>query len=693
MSTPTQKKFGGLDAFSRFLAKIKEIFVQKTDSASSTTKGVAKLYTTTGNNTDGSITQKKITEELSDKLPLSGGTLTGDIYTTPYYDSTVVSPEGGQVTIVSKGKNAKGTHPSSISETHTLVAATDSTGELGSTHKYGHVQTTVSTAGVTTTEIAAFKDVASANNLASISVSMDASGNISTSAPTPVTSDNSTKIATTAYVRNIVPTGGSSGQVLKWSSNGVAEWGDESGGGGTYTASDGITLTDHNFTNSGVRAVTAGGTNGTIVVNTNGTNETITPYTHPTTEGNKHIPSGGSSGQLLKYSAAGTAAWSTVTASDIGAAPSDINTGVMSVTESTNNGKITVDGTDVNIHGLASGAYSEAYVHPTAAGNKHIPAGGSSGNVLEWSADGTAAWGTLTASDVGAASSIHTHVKSEITDFPTIPTITDVYSGTSSDGMSGKAVKSAIDAALVSAYKPSGSIAYASLPTLSANVMGNVYNITNSFTIDNRFVEYDSSKTQTFPSGTEVAVINTGTSGSPTYKFSVMSGFIDLSNYQLTSTAVTHTASTAVGSGTKPVYINSSGIATEISYTIAKSVPADALFTDTIYTHPTSGATAGSYGPSTNITGTEGTTMSVPYITVDSNGHVTSIENKTYTSKDTTYDLMTAAEASTGTSTTARSISAKVLHDKIEEYDDEHVISDAEIIALFNIDDSSDNYY
>ncbi len=32
-------------------------------------------------------------------------------------------------------------------------------------------------------------------------------------------------------------------------------------------------------------------------------------YTHPTTDGNKHIPSGGSSGQFLKYSSAGTAVW------------------------------------------------------------------------------------------------------------------------------------------------------------------------------------------------------------------------------------------------------------------------------------------------------------------------------------------------------------------------------------------------
>ena len=39
---------------------------------------------------------------------------------------------------------------------------------------------------------------------------------------------------------------------------------------------------------------------------------------------------------------------------------------------------------------LSKGA---AYVHPTTAGNKHIPAGGKSGQILRWSADGTAVWG------------------------------------------------------------------------------------------------------------------------------------------------------------------------------------------------------------------------------------------------------------------------------------------------------------
>ena len=43
---------------------------------------------------------------------------------------------------------------------------------------------------------------------------------------------------------------------------------------------------------------------------------TDTVYTHPTSSGNKHIPSGGSSGQYLKWSSDGTATWSSITDND-----------------------------------------------------------------------------------------------------------------------------------------------------------------------------------------------------------------------------------------------------------------------------------------------------------------------------------------------------------------------------------------
>lgn len=43
------------------------------------------------------------------------------------------------------------------------------------------------------------------------------------------------------------------------------------------------------------------------------------------------------------------------------------------------------------LNGIATNANN--YTHPTAPGNKHIPSGGSSGQILRWSADGTAVWG------------------------------------------------------------------------------------------------------------------------------------------------------------------------------------------------------------------------------------------------------------------------------------------------------------
>lgn len=58
------------------------------------------------------------------------------------------------------------------------------------------------------------------------------------------------------------------------------------------------------------------------------------------------------------------------------------------------------------LNGIAANANN--YVHPSTAGNKHIPSGGSSGQILRWSSDGTAVWGTdnnTTYSNMSGASS------------------------------------------------------------------------------------------------------------------------------------------------------------------------------------------------------------------------------------------------------------------------------------------------
>lgn len=71
-----------------------------------------------------------------------------------------------------------------------------------------------------------------------------------------------------------------------------------------------------------------------------------------------------------------------------------------------------------------------------------------------------------------------------------------------------------------------------------------------------------------------------------------------LSDKQNSSTAVTHTASTAVGSTTKGAYIAADGTATEMTYSVEKDVPSNAVFTDTTYSNFTGadGINAGSSG-------------------------------------------------------------------------------------------------
>lgn len=73
----------------------------------------------------------------------------------------------------------------------------------------------------------------------------------------------------------------------------------------------------------------------------------------------------------------------------LGIPGSDTNTTYSAATQSAAGLMSAADKTKLD--GVATGA--NAYSHPTSSGNKHIPSGGSSGQILRWSADGTAAWG------------------------------------------------------------------------------------------------------------------------------------------------------------------------------------------------------------------------------------------------------------------------------------------------------------
>lgn len=103
-----------------------------------------------------------------------------------------------------------------------------------------------------------------------------------------------------------------------------------------------------------------------------------------------------------------------------------------------------------------------------------------------------------------------------------------------------------------------GTTAFAGLPaTLTADMTGYVYNISDNFTTDSRFVEGSG---KSFSAGTDVCVVNVGTKAQPEMKFNVGANFVDLTpiNNRITATqgdiAPAFDATQAYSVGNKVIY-------------------------------------------------------------------------------------------------------------------------------------------
>ncbi len=94
--------------------------------------------------------------------------------------------------------------------------------------------------------------------------------------------------------------------------------------------------------------------------------------THATTTGYKHIPTSGATSNYLQYASDGTAQWAAFAA-------------------------LTVDNSILLLDSGSTYTPTTARTisHATTTGYKHVPTGGSSGQILNWSSDGTAAWGAV----------------------------------------------------------------------------------------------------------------------------------------------------------------------------------------------------------------------------------------------------------------------------------------------------------
>lgn len=123
---------------------------------------------------------------------------------------------------------------------------------------------------------------------------------------------------------------------------------------------------------------------------------------------------------------------------------------------------------------------------------------------------------------------------------------------------SDAATKDYVDSIATGALTPKGSVAFASLPALTAANVNTLYNVTDAFTTTADFVE---GAGKSYPAGTNVAIINTGTASAPSYKYDAMTGVIDMSSYA-TKTEVNGlitAASGQIGTSATSATVNYSG--------------------------------------------------------------------------------------------------------------------------------------
>lgn len=254
---------------------------------------------------------------------------------------------------------------------------------------------------------------------------------------------------------------------------------------------------------------------------------------------------------------------------------------------------------------------------------------------------------SLSASDVGALPS-----------GTFIPTVTDTYSATSSNGMSGKAVASAISG-----------------KENSSNKVTSISNASTNTQYPSAKAVFDAIEALPEPmifkgslgTGGTITSLPTAAKGNTGYTYKV----ITAGTYASIAAKV---GDTFISDGTAWVLIPSgdepSGTVTSVAIsatspiTIDSSAAITSSGTRTI-SHANSGATAGSYGDSAAQTPAYGGTFKVPYITVNATGHVTGISEHTVKipATDNTWRPVQNNLTSTSTTESLSAAQGKVLND------------------------------
>ena len=151
------------------------------------------------------------------------------------------------------------------------------------------------------------------------------------------------------------------------------------------------------------------------------------------------------------------------------------------------------------------------------------------------------------------------------------------------------------------------------LPTASSSVKGGI-KVGTGLTMSSETLNHSNSVTAktAYGSTATTASANGGSITVTDIKYDAQGHITGSTDRTITLSQTTYTlaglmGSAAKGSATQPVYWNGSAW-TNTTYTLGKSVPADAKFTDTVYTLPTASSTLGGVKTTSTVSATTGLT-------------------------------------------------------------------------------------
>jgi len=345
--------------------------------------GLTKLYTGTGTNTDGSMTQNAIKSALDGKVPttrtVNGKALSSNI--TLGAADVGADASGAANTALTNAKSYTDTQIAAL--INSAPTTLDTLGEIASamSDNMEVVEALEASIGnkadksaipTKTSQLTNDSGFKTTDNNTTYTISKSGS-TITLTGSDGKTSTVTDSDTNTTYSEATTSAAGLMSAADKTKLNGIAT------GANKITVDTALSSTSTNPVQNKVINTALAGKANTSAIPTK-TSQLTNDSGFKTTDNN------------TTYSLSKSGSTITLTGSDgstTSVTDADTNTTYSAATTSANGLMTSTMVTKLN--GIATGANN--YSHPTTSGNKHIPSGGSSGQILRWSADGTATWG------------------------------------------------------------------------------------------------------------------------------------------------------------------------------------------------------------------------------------------------------------------------------------------------------------